>query len=104
MLKRFWMAAPYVCLMYTPAALPDELCSQISQAAMVIMQARQNSEPMAAMMMVADTQSGARRELVRELVIAAYDRDLRYSQEAKRREINEFGNNAYMNCLSQSEP
>lgn len=83
-------------------ALADE-CATVSAAAMKIMEARQSEVPMAAMMMAADQQDGAYQALTRELVISAYERDLRYSEESKRREITEFGNKAYQVCLAAGD-
>ena len=93
--------AAMIAMLGAPA-YADDLCRKVSQVAMAIMEARQNSEPMAALMGAADMQDEQWRDLTRELVIDAYSRDLRYSQDAKRREINEFGNDSYKNCLRVS--
>ncbi|RGP57077.1 hypothetical protein [Pseudomonas abyssi] len=89
----------FVLALVSCGAFADE-CATVSVAAMKIMEARQSEVPMAAMMMAADQQDPAYQAVTRELVLSAYDRDLRYSDESKRREITEFGNMAYQACLS----
>ena len=75
-------------------------CATVSTVAMKIMEARQSEVPMAAMMAAAAQQKPLYQELTRELVISAYEHELRYSDEHKRREITEFGNFAYQACLA----
>lgn len=94
--------ASAVLLSPSGPASADDLCTRVSKVAMVVMEARQKGEPMAGMMMVAEAQDDLFRGLTRDLVVIAYDSDRRFSEEARRREIVEFGNNAYKACLRTS--
>ena len=68
-------------------------CPGVAAIAKSVMEARQENVPMARMMEVSDT------ELLREMVVAAYDRPAYRTENVKARAIRDFENEWYLNCV-----
>ena len=80
-------------------AVADDLCERSAEAARQIMKARQEGVPMDVLMQAAQKQKGDYAGLSKQMVIGAYERDRRYSEAQKQREIVEYGNDMYKLCL-----
>lgn len=78
--------------------MADDLCSSVAKAARQAMKARQEGVPIDQMMEQAEKFDGDTRELAKQMVLTAYERDRRFSPSMQEREVVEFGNEMYMHC------
>lgn len=84
------------------AATKQELCSAINQLAGSIMTSRQNGVPMEKAMTAMNsvsTTDGKVQETINNMVMDAYQRPYYSSKELQQREVVEFQNRWYMQCL-----
>lgn len=88
----------------TFSAGADELCSQVSEAAINVMEARQGGVSRTAMRRIAELQEPLERDVMLELIVAAYDSEVHLSAEARRQEVAEFGKASYQQCLQSRTP
>ncbi|WP_339846301.1 hypothetical protein [uncultured Halopseudomonas sp.] len=88
----------------TLSAGADDLCDQVSEAAINVMEARQGGVSRTAMKRIADQQESPEREVMIELIVAAYESEVLLSAEARQRKISEFGDASYEKCLESQKP
>lgn len=91
-LKAAVAAVAIVAATSAAAETKQETCTLIGQLAAVIMEKRQDGVDMSRLMEIADT------ELVRELVIFAYDTPRFSSEGYKRTAVQDFANEAMGVC------
>ncbi|WP_217476617.1 hypothetical protein [Stutzerimonas stutzeri] len=72
-------------------------CAQISEVASEIMKTRQAGVSMAKMMEVPS--EGDLGDMLRGLTIAAYEKPRYSTPEMRQREIEDFQNDVYLNCI-----
>jgi hypothetical protein len=82
----------------------DEMCREVSKAAINVMEARQGGVSRTAMKRIADQQESPEREVMIELIVAAYESEVLLSAEARQRKISEFGDASYEKCLESQKP
>lgn len=79
----------------------EKLCSSVSKYAKVIMTGRQLSMPITGMIERAEqSDNKAVREVNKIVIMSAYERPLWATDEYKEREIAEFSNEQYMQCIT----
>lgn len=83
----------------TFSAGADELCSQVSEAAINVMQARQGGVSRTAMIRIAEQQEPQERDVMLDLIAAAYESEVQLSADGREREVSEFGDASYQRCL-----
>lgn len=94
---------PYAAFLMAALLLPgvaqaDELCDKVAGIAREIMKDRQNGVPIDSIMAQVDKRQGASSDLIKQMVLTAYERDRRFSEKSKERDIVEFGNEMYLHC------
>lgn len=87
----------------TLSAGADDLCNQVSEAAVNVMKARQGGVSRTAMMRIADQQESPERDVMRELIVSAYGSEVRLSNEARQQEVAEFGEASHQKCLESQK-
>lgn len=98
---------PLICLIFSGLSLADEShdpCLQYSGLAEQIMKARQSEVPMAKIISTFKEWGGtsAQKDLVRELVIDAYEKPAYRTPENQNHEVVEFQNKVYLACTKSS--
>lgn len=93
-----YMALLVAALFVSGAAQANELCDKVASTAREVMKDRQNGVPIDSIMAQLDKRPGDSSELIRQMVLTAYERDRRYSEKSKERDIVEFGNEMYLHC------
>ncbi|WP_440468111.1 hypothetical protein ACKI1H_08045 [Pseudomonas sp. YH-1] len=93
-----YMALLVGALFVSGAAQANELCDKVASTAREVMKDRQNGVPIDSIMAQLDKRPGDSSELIRQMVLTAYERDRRYSEKSKERDIVEFGNEMYLHC------
>lgn len=79
----------------------DKLCELHSKSAKYIMEARQNGAPMSdAMKIASNGDSGPKlKELMRSIVVSAYETPRFGSKQLKDSAVSEFENKVYLSCI-----
>jgi hypothetical protein len=79
------------------------LCSDLSGLSNKIMTARQNGASMPKLMdaMTNKIPDGKLNNIVRELIISAYETSRYNSEEIKARKISDFENETYLSCVKE---
>lgn len=77
----------------------EELCASFGEMAQAIMGARQAGVSLSASLKIANEADEGDRELVRSIVMAAYERPAFSTQAYQDREAAEFGNQMHLTCL-----
>ena len=93
-----YMAILAGALFVSGGSQADELCDKVASTAREVMKDRQNGVPIDTIMAQLDKSPGDSSELIGQMVLTAYERDRRYSEKLKEREIVEFGNEMYLHC------
>ncbi|ANL55074.1 hypothetical protein [Rhizobium phaseoli] len=79
----------------------DDFCKAIGKTARSVMVARQRDVDLSAMMETANTQGGAFKAPMRQMIIAAYERPAYSTEEMQAKEISEFANEILLACYKR---
>lgn len=84
------------------ALTQTEMCNQLNEMAKVFMEERQSGRVMADLINVIEQDEVATergKKLLKDMIIDAYQRPMYSSKELKEREVVDFQNRWYMQCL-----
>jgi hypothetical protein len=73
-----------------------DLCKGYGQLAKAIMEGRQSGADMAGAMEIANE-----NPQIQKLVVAAYEQPRYSSEERKKRQVADFGNDTYLQCIKE---
>lgn len=96
------LAALFVSTLITPIAQANELCNNVHTMATSIMDARQKGVPLKTMVdIINQNYSSEVRVLVIKLAVDAYKYPQYSVENNQQKQINEFGNLYYGECIKQ---
>lgn len=79
--------------------MAERVCAQKASIARTVMEGRQSGFPVEEAMEIARTAPEVAREYWRGRVLAAYGLPRYSSDQYQRRAVEDFGNDAYMDCM-----
>lgn len=80
-------------------SMVERVCAQKASIARTVMEGRQEGFPVEEALEIARTAPEVAREYWREQVLAAYDLPRYSSAQYQRRAVEDFGNEAFMDCM-----
>lgn len=98
-----WLFFALLIIQPTPSAaesIEHTTCASISELAETVMEARMNGISMKDSMAINENhENELLKDILRGLIIEAYNTPLYYTEEAKENQKREFSNAAYLSCI-----